>query len=96
MATEIRRNIGRQLSKPVGFLACVPSFVQFSMSDPYLEEIMAAFRCFDPILDAIALRQGVHPRFLHEGERCKLKGGKKERTKVRQDEQGKGEGEVFG
>ena len=41
-------------------------------------------------------RRRVHPGFLHEGERCRLKGGKKERTKGRQDEQGKGEGEVFG
>ena len=37
---------GRSSLLPV---CCAPSFVQFTVSEPDLEEIMAAFRCFDPI-----------------------------------------------
>ena len=37
---------GRSSLQPV---CCAPSFVQFTMSEPDPEEIMAAFRCFDPI-----------------------------------------------
>ena len=43
---------------------CAPSFVQFSMSEPGLEEFMAAFRCFDPIQMQWPWREpgGVQPR----------------------------------
>ena len=37
---------GRSSLQPV---CCAPSFVQFTVSEPDPEEIMAAFRCFDPI-----------------------------------------------
>ena len=37
---------------------CAPSFVQFTVSEPDLEEIMAAFRRFDPIQMQLPWRRG--------------------------------------
>ena len=40
---------------------CAPSFVQFTVSEPELEEIMAAFRCFDTIQMQLPWRRGGQP-----------------------------------
>ena len=53
---------------------CAPSFVQFTVSEPDLEEIMAAFRCFDTIQMQLPWRElgGVQPGMGMgcEGGRC--------------------------
>ena len=46
---------GRSSLQPV---CCAPSLVQFTVSEPDLEEIMAAFRCFDPIQMQLPWRRG--------------------------------------
>ena len=52
---------GRSSLQPV---CCAPSFVQFTVSEPDLEEIMAAFRYFDPVQMQLPWRElgGVQPR----------------------------------
>ena len=46
---------GRSSLQPV---CCAPSLVQFTVSEPDLEEIMAALRCFDPIQMQLPWRRG--------------------------------------
>ena len=62
---------GRSSLQPV---CCAPSLVQFTVSEPDPEEIMAAFRCFDPIQMQLPWREpgGVQPRMGAgcEGGRC--------------------------
>ena len=62
---------GRSSLQPV---CCAPSFVQFTVSEPDPEEIMAAFRRFDPIQMQLPWRElgGVQPGMGAgcEGGRC--------------------------
>ena len=46
---------GRSSLQPV---CCAPSLVQFTVSEPDLEEIMAALRCFDPVQMQLPWRWG--------------------------------------
>ena len=49
---------GRSSLQPA---CCAPSFVQFTVSEPDLEEIMAAFRRFDPVQMQLPWRRGGAP-----------------------------------
>ena len=73
LTTEIQRNRGRQASKPVRLITCAPSLVQFTVSEPDLEEIMAALRCFDSIQMQLPCKGGCSPDYCASSQSRSLK-----------------------